>query len=413
MRPTIFHIDVNSAYLSWTAVEKLKNGAKQDLREIPAIIGGDQKARRGVVLAKSLPAKRYGIRTGEPVANAFRKCPNLVMEPPNHKMYHEKSRMLMDYLRTFTKEIEQVSVDECYLDFTSIAGKYHSSVDAAFEMKNEIRERFGFTVNIGISTNKLLAKMASDFEKPDKVHTLFPEEIQVKMWPLPIGELYMAGHSSVETLKKLEIETIGDLAQSDPALIALHLKSHGKMLWEFANGIDHSVVQSEQTEAKGIGNSTTLSEDARTYEEAQTVFKELADSVGGRLKKAGQKAYMVSMEIKYYDFQTISHQMQLDRPTSDARILYETACRLFRETWNGEPVRLLGIRTAKLVEATAPEQLTIFDVEIPKPPDEKHRKLNAAMEEIRARFGEDAVIRGTFLKKSGGKTKDGKEKPEL
>lgn len=399
MKPTIFHIDVNSAYLSWTAVEQLKRGAEQDLRLIPAIIGGDQKARRGVVLAKSLPAKRYGIRTGEPVANAFRKCPNLVMKPPEHAVYREKSRELIEYLRTFTKEIEQVSIDECYMDFTSIAKQYHSSVDAAFEIKNGIRDRFGFTVNIGISTNKLLAKMASDFEKPDKVHTLFPEEIQVKMWPLPIHELYMAGRSSVETLKKLEIQTIGDLARADVRLITAHLKSHGRMLWEFANGIDHSKVQAEQTEAKGIGNSTTLSSDARTFEEVKDVFKSLADSVGRRLKKAGQKAYMVSMEIKYYNFQTISHQMQVDRPTNESSVLYETACRLFQETWNGDPVRLLGIRTAKLVDETEPEQITIFDVEIPQPLDEKHKKLNAAVEELNARFGKGAVIKGTFLKK--------------
>ena len=368
MAPIIFHIDVNSAYLSWTAVEQLKNGATVDLREIPAIIGGDQKSRHGVVLAKSPAAKRYGIRTGEPVANAFRKCPNLAMYPPDHKMYREKSRRLMEYLRTFTKEIEQVSVDECYMDFTGIAGRYHSPVDGAAEIKDGIRDKFGFTVNIGISTNKLLAKMASDFEKPDRIHTLYPEEIKEKMWPLPIGELYMAGRSSVEVLKKLEINTIGDLAQADLKLIMLHLKSHGKMLWEFANGIGTSVVQSEPDEAKGIGNSTTLSEDAATIEEVTPVFERLAQSVGSRLKKAEKKAGMVSMEIKYYDFRTVSHQIQLDKPSNDPEVLKETACSLFLEVWSGEPVRLLGIRTSKLSDETAPEQLSIFDIELPKEP---------------------------------------------
>lgn len=400
MTPIIFHIDVNSAYLSWTAVEQLKQGAAQDLREIPSIIGGDQKSRHGVVLAKSIPAKKYGIRTGEPVANAFRKCPNLVSVPPNHKMYREKSNQLMNYLKSFTTEIEQVSVDECYMDFTGIAWKYPSPVDAALIMKDGIKERFGFTVNIGISSNKLLAKMASDFEKPDKVHTLFPEEIKVKMWPLPIGDLYMAGRSSVETLKKLEIYTIGDLAKADPNLIYLHMKSHGKMLWEFANGKGDSQVQSEQAEAKGIGNSTTLSDDAKTAEEAMKVFEELAASVGRRLRKAGQKANMVSMEIKYHDFQSVSHQRQLDKPTSEDKVLYETACQLFEETWDGEPIRLLGIRTAKLVDEAEPVQLSIFDIEMPKPPDEKHKKLNQAMEEIRSRFGKDAVVKASLMKKS-------------
>ena len=370
-----------------------------DLREIPAIIGGDQKSRHGVVLAKSPAAKRYGIRTGEPVANAFRKCPNLAMYPPDHKMYREKSRRLMEYLRTFTKEIEQVSVDECYMDFTGIAGRYHSPVDGAAEIKDGIRDKFGFTVNIGISTNKLLAKMASDFEKPDRIHTLYPEEIKEKMWPLPIGELYMAGRSSVEVLKKLEINTIGDLAQADLKLIMLHLKSHGKMLWEFANGIGTSVVQSEPDEAKGIGNSTTLSEDAATIEEVTPVFERLAQSVGSRLKKAEKKAGMVSMEIKYYDFRTVSHQIQLDKPSNDPEVLKETACSLFLEVWSGEPVRLLGIRTSKLSDETAPEQLSIFDIELPKEPDEKHKRLKKAMDEINGKFGEGAVMKASLMPK--------------
>ena len=377
----------------------MKNGAKVDLREIPSIIGGDKKSRHGVVLAKSISAKKYGIRTGEPVVNAFRKCPNLVMEPPNHRMYREKSQKLMEYLRGFTTKIEQVSVDECYLDFTDIADRFPSPLDAAFLMKNGIRERFGFTVNIGISENKLLAKMASDFEKPDKVHTLFLREVPVKMWPLPLGELFMAGRSSVEVLKKLEINTIGDLANADLSLIELHLKSHGKMLWEFANGIDHSPVQWEQAEAKGIGNSTTLAEDAATYEEVREVFVGLAESVGRRLRKAGQKANMVSMEIKYHDFQSISHQTQLSKPTSDEQVLLDTACRLFQEAWTGEPVRLLGIRTAKLVDAGEPEQMSIFDLEPQKPVDEKRQRLNAAMNQIRKKYGDDAVMKASRMKK--------------
>ena len=370
-----------------------------DIRTIPAIIGGDQKSRHGIVLAKSIPAKKYGIRTGEPVANAFRKCPNLKSYPPDHQMYREYSRRLMDFLRTYTTHIEQVSVDECYLDYTGIAHQFYSPVSAALEIKEKIYKKFGFTVNIGISSNKVLAKMASDFEKPGKVHTLFPEEIREKMWPLPIGELYMAGRSSVETLKKLEINTIGDLAQADLNLITLHLKSHGKMLWEFANGIGTAEVQSEPEQAKGIGNSTTLSEDAVSEEEVRAVFRELAASVGNRLKKAGQKAGMVSMEIKYYDFRTISHQKQLEKPSNDPELLYDTACDLFLEVWTGEPVRLLGIRTSKLSDESEPEQLTIFDIALPEEPDEKHRKLKKALDELNARYGQGAVVKASLMKK--------------
>lgn len=361
MRRIIFHIDVNSAFLSWTAVEELKNGSNRDLREIPSIIGGDQKSRRGVVLAKSVPAKKYKIQTGEPVANALRKCPNLVMAPPDHRMYKEYSRRLMEFLKTYTSDIEQISIDECFMDFTGIAKNYSSPVEAALEIKNRVKEMFGFTVNIGISDKKLLAKMASDFEKPDKVHTLFTEEIQAKMWPLPVGDLYMAGKSTVKTLEKLEIKSIGDLAKTNPKIIELHLKSHGRKLWELANGMDDSVVELEKADAKGIGNSTTLPKDLETEEEAKKVLLRLAESVGGRLRKAGQKAGMVSVEIKYYNFESCSHQKQLLQTTNSDQVIYDTAMDLFRELWNKEPIRLLGIRTSKLCEEGEPEQLTIFD----------------------------------------------------
>lgn len=401
MQRIIFHIDVNSAFLSWTAVEKLNNGDELDIREIPAIIGGDKESRHGVVLAKSVPAKKYGIVTGEPVVNALRKCPNLHMEPPNHRMYREYSMRLMEFLHTYTDDIEQVSVDECYLDFTGIASRFHSPIDAAFEIKDKVHEKFGFTVNIGISSNKLLAKMASDFEKPNKVHTLFPEEIKAKMWPLPVRELYMAGRASAETLQKLEIRTIGELAQTDPALLELHLKSHGRTLWEFANGIDDSEVTSEEAAAKGIGNSTTLAKDVVDEEEARKVLLWLSESVGKRLRKAEQKAGMVSVEIKYSDFRINSHQKQLLVVSNADAVIYEAACELFHELWDGKPIRLLGVRTSKLVNHEEPQQMTIFDLpktEQKNPKQEaKKQRLSQAMDEIRKRYGDGAIVRGSML----------------
>lgn len=400
MRQIIFHIDVNSAYLSWTAVEQLKQGAEIDLRTIPSIIGGNQASRHGIVLAKSVPAKKYDIVTGEPVANALRKCPDLVMAPPNHKMYHEYSQRLMKFLSNYTPDIEQVSVDECYMDFTGIAHRYSSPVAAAFEIKDAVYKEFGFTVNIGISVNHLLAKMASDFEKPNKVHTLFPEEIQVKMWPLPVSDLYMAGRSSVEVLHKLEIRTIGELAKADPNLLELHLKSHGRTLWEFANGIDGSKVIRERVESKGIGNSTTLPKDVTTEEDAKKVLLFLAETVGGRVRKEGVKAKMVSVEIKYSTFQSVSHQKQLLKATNTDKAIYKTACELFHELWSGAPIRLLGIRTSKLVGETEPEQMSIFDlqntIEQENQENEKHQKLNKALDQIRKKYGEDAIVRGSL-----------------
>ena len=408
MQQIIFHIDVNSAFLSWTAIEQLKHGSEVDLREIPSIIGGDQEARHGIVLAKSVPAKKYGIVTGEPVAHALRKCPNLIMAPPNHKMYTEYSKRLMDFLReNYTDEIEQASVDECYMNFTGIAHRYESPLKAAYEIKEAVYKEFGFTVNIGISVNHLLAKMASDFEKPDKVHTLFPEEIPVKMWPLPVSDLYMAGKSSVEVLHKLEIRTIGELAKADPGLLALHLKSHGRTLWEFANGNAGDKVIRDHVENKGIGNSTTLPKDVTEEEDARKVLLWLSETVGGRLRKEGMKAKMVSVEIKYNTFQSVSHQKQLQRATNADTVIYEAACELFHELWNGEPIRLLGIRSSKLIDENEPEQMSIFDLEsisnenqtvqeIEK--NRKQEKLDKIVDQIRKKYGDGAIVRGSLKK---------------
>lgn len=398
MEQIIFHIDVNSAFLSWSALEKLKNGEKTDLRTIPSIIGGDTAKRHGVVLAKSIPAKAYGIRTGEPVSDALKKCPFLVSCPPDHKLYSEKSKLLMAHLSDICPDIEQVSVDECYMDFTGISSHYADPIAAAHLIKDGIRETFGFTVNVGISDKKVLAKMASDFRKPDLVHTLYQSEIKEKLWPLPLSTLFMCGRSSVEALHNLGILTIGDLAQTDPQIIVSHLKSHGKTLWEFANGLDDSRVVSVPSEAKGVGNSTTLSKDALTMEEIQKCLLNLSESVASRLRKVHMQASMVSVEIKYSSFRTVSHQTTLQAPANDSGVIYRTACQLVSELWNGSPVRLLGIRTSKLEDADAPSQLSLFDLVQEKPLSEKQKSLNEALDKIRSKYGKDSIVRGTLLK---------------
>lgn len=390
-----FHIDVNSAFLSWSALAHLAAGESPDLRTIPSIVGGDMATRHGVVLAKSIPAKAYGITTGEPVINAFRKCPNLTSVAPDHNLYREMSRKLMDYLALFCPDIEQVSIDECYMDYTPIATKYASPEAAATLIKDSICDRFGFTVNIGISDRKVLAKMASDFKKPNLVHTLYSWEIQTKLWPLPVSSLFMCGRSSVETLKKLGILTIGDLAVTDLKILESHLKSHGLMLWRYANGVDESELFSEPAKAKGIGNSTTLTEDAHTAEDAKKYLLMLAESVSKRLRAAHQLAGLVCTEIKYNNFQSVSHQSLLDTPSASTDIIYQKACALFDELWDGTPIRLLGIRTTKLVEETAPVQMNLFDYQAPV--SEKQKKLDAALDRIRTRFGNDAIKRGSLL----------------
>lgn len=425
MHRIIFHIDVNSAFLSWSAVDRLEHGETLDIRTIPAIIGGDSATRHGVVLAKSVPAKAYKIVTGEPVANALRKCPTLMLVPPDHAMYREKSHALMELLHTYTDDIEQLSIDECFLDFTPIAHRYESPLAAAKIISANIKSRFGFTVNIGIAPNKLLAKMASDFTKPDRIHTLFPDEIAKKMWPLPVDDLYMVGHSSAARLKALGIRTIGELAATDPDYLRQEFKSHGTLMWEYANGIGDDHVHSTKREAKGIGNSTTLKEDARTLADAKKVLLSLSESVSIRLRKEKMLAQSITVEIRYHDFTNTSHQCSLLSATNTTDALYKTAVSLFQQLWNSEPVRLLGIRTSRLLPEDAPVQLSIFDYAADSsasamistestasgsplpdgnkksytqmPSANKQKQLDAAIDSIRKRFGSKALVRGSFL----------------
>lgn len=388
--PVIFHIDVNSAFLSWTSVQRLRDGSGEDLRLVPSIIGGDRAKRHGVVLAKSIPAGRYGIHTGEPVTDAFRKCPMLVTAPPDHMLYSAFSNELMDFLREYSPYLEQLSIDECFQDFTAASVGYSSPEDAADLIRRQIREKFGYTVNVGISSRKVLAKMASDFQKPDRTHTLWPEEIAAKMWPLPVEELYMVGRSAAAVLRKLEINTIGELAHTDIKILELHLKSHGRLLWEYANGIDDRRVVPEQREIKGVGNSTTLPADVTTKDGAAKVLLSLSESVSRRLRRNRLRASMVAVEIRYSDFSNASHQGGLSHATSSSDAIYHKSMELFDELWSGAPIRLLGVRTSRLCSEEEPVQGSLFlsDDEI------RRGKLDSALDEIRKKYGENAVRRG-------------------
>ncbi len=411
MGPIFFHIDVNSAFLSWTAVDKLNNGATVDLREVPSIIGGDRETRHGIVTAKSIPAKRLGIETAEPVASALKKCPNLIIESPNFKLYSRMSHLFKDYLYSLTDDVEPASIDECYLYYTPIAHRYESPEACAAMIRHDIYTRFGFTVNVGISDRKVLAKMASDFSKPDKTHTLYSYEIKQKLWPLPVRDLFLCGKSAAATLNKLGIFTIGELARTDKDILVSHLKSHGITLWEFANGIDDSKVETEVQEAKGIGNSTTVARDVTDRSVASDVIYSLCESVSKRLHDSGVLATQVTVEIKYSDFKTFSHQCGTDSPIETSVALHRVSMMLFDRLWNGEPIRLLGVRAGKLVKPDEPYQLSLFSegylsdsstpqagathtTSAPAVDTEKNRKLEAALRSIRDRFGDNSVTKG-------------------
>ena len=387
MEPVIFHIDVNSAFLSWTAIEQLKNGSTVDLRTIPSIIGGDRESRHGIVLAKSTSAKTFGIKTGEPVAHALRKCESLVIARPDHAMYRQYSKQLMTLLRTFTPDIEQLSIDECFLDFTPIAYQYKSPIAGATLISKTVKEQLGFTVNIGIAPNKLLAKMASDFEKPNRVHTLFDNEIEEKMFPLPIEDLFMVGKSSSKKLHELNINTVEDLAKADINMLTRYFKSMGRMMHEYANGIDDSPVERPLPKNKGIGNSTTLPKDATDIMTLKKVVKKLSFMVGIRLREEEKYATVIAVQLKNNNFMNFVHKKKLVNPVSSDDDIYENACVLLKEMWNGDPIRLVGLRVSDFTDKSY-EQVSLFE-RVGK--SNERDKVQRAMDKINKKYGNNTI----------------------
>ena len=394
----IFHIDVNSAYLSWEAVYGISVRKDEvDLREVPSIIGGDESKRRGIVLAASIPAKKKGIRTAETVREALNKCPDLIIRPPCHGLYEKFSKAFLKEALEFSPVLEKFSIDEVFLDMTETAGQYESPYEAACLLKDRIYEKLGFTVNIGVAPNKLLAKMASDFEKPNKVHTLFQEEIPAKMWPLPVENLFSVGPATKKKLHNLGIRTIGELAHMNPELLRSHIgNKHGMLIYEYANGIDRAPVEAGQADSKGYGNSVTLPSDVDSLEESDVVLLSLAESVASRLRADCVKTSCITVEIKDCHFRRSSHQRKLSVPTDITDEIVQTAKKLYRECFRGVSVRLIGLRATD-ISSVEFSQMDLFGDQ----KKEKLRRLDQSIDAIRNRYGRDAVQRATFL---GGKT---------
>lgn len=397
MKRIIFHVDVNNAFLSWEALYRIHElGEETDLRTIAAVIGGDEESRHGIVVAKSEIAKSYGVKTAETLQEARRKCPNLLIVPPRHAVYKEYSQKLMSLLREYTPVIEKFSIDEAFLDMTGTSPEIETApVDVAEQLRRAIHERLGFTVNIGVSSCKVLAKMASDFEKPNRVHRLFPEDIQEKMWPLPIGRLFLVGQSASRKLYNLGIRTIGDLAVFERSIILSHLGRQGEVIYDYANGIDDSPVQSEPADAKGYGNSMTLSQDVTSPAQAKKYLLSLCETVSSRLREDSVIAGVAVVHIKYATFVKSSHQRTLATPTNVTDILYETICQLFDECWDGSPIRLLGVSTSKIT-GEALRQLNLSDM-TDEGNSQKREKLDSAIDAIRKKYGNSAIIRASFL----------------
>lgn len=394
MERLIFHVDVNSAYLSWEAARRVQEGLP-DLRLIPSAIGGDKDKRTGIILAKSIPAKKFGVTTGEPVSMALRKCPGLEIAKPDFELYIRNSRAFMEVCRSYAPAVEQYSIDECFLDMSGTGYIYPDPIATAHEIKNKIRDELGFTVNVGIGSNKLLAKMASDFEKPDKVHTLFKDEIEEKMWTLSVGDLFLVGKSSAEKLNSKGVKTIGDLACADLEYIQAAVgEKFGYQIWNYANGKDSSPVVTEREDPKGYSISTTLEDNVESRESARQIIRMLCDSVSRRMRRDGARAYCVAVTIRDTEFKNRSHQRSLKTSTDISSQIFEICAELFDELWDGKtPLRLLGVALTD-IDRVGTEQTSLFD----DGSRERARNLDKAMDLIKSKYGHSTIQRASEIK---------------
>ena len=388
MKRQILHVDVNNAFLSWTAVEMLKNGSTIDIREIPAVIGGDENKRSGIVLAKSMKAKECGIKTADTIYQSRIKCPNLKIYKSDFKIYKKYSDQLYELLLRYTDKIERFSIDECFLDMTEYLMK-DTLINKAKEIQKKIREELGFTVNIGVAHNKLLAKMASDFTKPDRIHTLFEQEVATKMWNLPVSELFMLGKKTVPKLHNMGIKTIENLAKTDVKLLTKKFGKHGLQMWKYANGIDESEVVYIKGKPKGVGNSITLPKDVTELEKLEKIVLALTEQVTYRLRKYNLLANTVSVQLRTKDFEDRSHQGKLIVATSSTKYIYEKAKQLLKEMYhNSLHIRLVGVRVDNLVEKQS-IQLTLFDNE----ENSKQEKLDNTIDKLKNKYGYTKITR--------------------
>ena len=390
----IFHIDVNNAFLSWTAVKLLKEGYKTDIRTIPSVIGGDESTRHGIVLAKSPVAKKMGIKTATTLYSARKICPSLKVFPPNYSYYEEMSSKMIKLIENYSPTLEQFSIDECFVDFTGTSYLYDDYIKLAYKIKDEIYEKLGFTVNIGVANNKLCAKMASDFEKPNKVHTLFEDEIEEKMWPLPVDDLFMVGKKTSEKLHSLGIHKIGDILKHDEEVYIREFKSQGKYIYESAQGIDDSEVDNTISKSKSISVSWTLEKDTDDIDKIKNVLLKQADEVGRSLRRENMYAKRIAVTIKNKEFKSYSKQTTLNSSISSNEDIYMNAILLLEKTWDFEKIRNIGIRLSGLSENPI-DQNSLFE----DGSKENKEKIQKAVDKIKDKYGSKIINPASLLNK--------------
>ena len=384
MERIIFHIDVNSAFLSWIAVKMVREG-KPDLRLVPSVVSGDPEDRRSIITAASIPAKKLGIKTAQPVSMALRTCPSLVIVGGDWGWYKECSEGFISICRKYSPVLQQFSIDECFIDM-SFRCYGQDPVEVATRLKDEIGTTLGFTVNVGVGSNKLLAKMASDFEKPDKVHTLWESEVQEKMWPLGVRDLLWVGKKTEARLTSYGIRTIGDLATIDITMLTrLVGRNAAIQLHEYANGRDDSPVETEVAEAKSYSAERTFSKDLTDPVDIDRALFNVACIVAHRIRRDHFRASTVSMFIKYTDFSVAQKQCQVPQPTDVTAMILNEARRMLHEVWDGvSPLRQVGLGVSKLTHENY-EQMSLFE----DPRMEYYREWDRQYDEKRA-LAEDA-----------------------
>ncbi len=386
MSRVIFHIDVNSAFLSWTAVKLMREG-KPDIRLVPSVVSGDPNDRRSIITAASIPAKKLGIKTAQPVSMALRTYPQLLIVGGDWMWYKECSEGFISICRRYSPVLQQFSIDECFIDMSTRC-RPEEAVEVATRLKDEIRDRLGFTVNVGIGSNKLLAKMASDFEKPDKVHTLWESEVQEKMWPLGVRDLLWVGKKTEERLMAYGIRTIGDLAKLGMGpLTRLVGRKFALQLHENANGRDDSPVETESAEAKSYSAERTFSQDLSDPKDIDKALFNVACIVAHRIRRDDFRASTVSMFIKYKDFSVAQKQCQISQPTDVTAVILNEARRMLSEVWDGwTPIRQVGLGVSKLTHENA-VQMSLFE----DPKMEYYREWDRQYDEEKAK-AEDARL---------------------
>ncbi len=387
MERIILHADLNYFY---AAVECRDN---PELRDIPVVVGGDEKKRHGIVLAKNEPARVFGIKTGEALWQARQKCPNLTVVPPNFDKYSQASKAAREIYGRYTDRVEPFGPDECWLDLTGCVDSMAKGKKVADNIREEMRNELGLTISVGVSFNKVFAKLASDYKKPDATTVISKSDYKNIVWPLPVSALLYVGRATENKLSNFGIRNIGDLARSDRVLLKRILGKNGEGLWVYANGMDTSPVKSEREQVKSVGNSTTLPRDISRQEDVRVVLYALCEKVAARLRENNLICAGVQLSVRDINFTDSEHQVPLSVPTDTSQEMFDAVWKLYCSCCGVMPVRALGVRAIRL-ESSGQEQLSLFSEDEKV---KKHRRIEKAKDSLSKKYGAGTVRRGVLM----------------